>query len=92
MADTTPTPAEELLVALMSALVQKGVLVDQDVLDIAGALEDSAAGEPEDIAERLEAAADLARCSLLEAEAPSQEEFNAEQARSRFRLVKNEDS
>jgi hypothetical protein len=69
----TPPPAEELVLAMATGLLRKGLIDETDI-------EDMCAGLSEDVAHQL-------RCCVLEASAPSQAEWAAGQARERFRVI-----
>lgn len=74
MEDAPPCLAEEVVVALLTQLLRKGLIDEDD-------LEAMCAGLGEDAAHQI-------RCCFLEAAAPSQSEWEAERARARFRVVK----
>lgn len=75
--DEAPPPlAEELFTALAAGLIRKGLLDESDI-------EAMCAGLTEDAAHQL-------RCCLIEAAAPTQSEWAAEQARRGFRVIRND--
>lgn len=76
-AGATADMAEPLAEALIAQLVRSGVLSDGDIAAIADALD--AANEPD--------AAHQARVSMIEAQAPTDANWNAEKRRSRLHIV-----
>lgn len=78
--DETPSIGEELAMALAVQLYRKGIIDERDCAEMSNRL----MAKGGDIAED---AAHLAPCIPIEAEAPSDREWSARQARSRFRLV-----
>lgn len=67
MSEPESTPSEDLVVALIAALLRKGILTASDVGEMADRLDRAAAGEPVDTATRLRIASDLANSAILEA-------------------------
>lgn len=74
--DEPPCTAEAIASALTVTLLRKGVLDPDDIATAA----DSVEAEDEN-------AAHVLRCAVIEAEAPTQSEWLAEQARKRFRVI-----
>lgn len=69
-------PAEEIVMALIVQLLRRGLIEPSDIEAMGEGLS--------------EEAAHLANCAVVEAAAPSQSEWQAERARSRFRVVEPE--
>jgi hypothetical protein len=74
--DAPPPIAEDLILAVTTGLLRKGLLDEADIEAMCAGLNDETAHQ--------------LRCCVLEAAAPSQSEWRAEMARRRFVVVKNE--
>lgn len=74
MVDEPVSLAEEIVMALIVQLLRRGLIDETDI-------EAAAAGLSEE-------AQHLVNCAIIEAAAPPESEWSAEQARSRFRVVK----
>lgn len=71
--DDEPPIAEELTLALITMMVRKGQIDESDIETLCEGLSEEAAHQ--------------ARCCLLDALAPKESDWRAEQARSRLRLI-----
>ena len=87
MSEDAPTVAEEFAMGLAAALYRKGVLTGDDFAEIAGALGLKAEESAGEAAERLYAAAHLATCVPIEADAISASQWSADKAREGFRVI-----
>jgi hypothetical protein len=86
--DEPTSLAEDLLRAVVLRLISKGVMDAGDLLAISEEFAAKAhAASDEDDCYRFEMLADTANAIILEAEAPTESEWKAEQARARFRLI-----
>jgi hypothetical protein len=81
-------PAEAILAALVAQLIRKGVLDGDDIEAMAEDIDAEATeAATEDEREALHETAHLTRCLLIEAEMPSESDWNADRARSRFHSI-----
>jgi hypothetical protein len=79
-----------MVMALAVALYRKELIGADDLATAADSLLQRAATGSDEEADRLSTAAHLLTTVMLEAEMPSERDWEAEQARSRFRVVKSD--
>lgn len=75
--DDAPPIAEDLVLAVTTALIRKGLLDESDIEAICVGLSEDAAH--------------AVRCCVVEAAAPKESDWRAERARERFRVVGSEE-